>query len=57
MGEKSSATQARRAIAKLTERYFAALKRGRADQTEEFWIRVETAVSVKARDEKTGENT
>jgi hypothetical protein len=57
MGEKSSATQARRAIAKLTERYFAALKRELADQTEEFWTRVETAVSVKARDEKIGENT
>jgi hypothetical protein len=46
MGEKCSTPQARRAVAKLIERYFIALKRELADQTEAFWARVETAVAA-----------
>jgi hypothetical protein len=57
MVEKSSTRAARRAVAKLIERYFTALKRELADQTEEFWTRVETAIAVKTNDEKIEKNT
>jgi hypothetical protein len=57
MAEKSTTPQARRAVAKLTERYFKALKRELADQTEEFWMRVEAAIALKAHDETSGEHT
>ena len=56
MVEKSSTTAARRAVAKLTERYFMALKHKLADQTEEFWTRVEAAVAAKARNENGDSN-
>jgi hypothetical protein len=57
MAEKSTTPQARRAVAKLSERYFKALKRELADQTEEFWMRVEAAIALKAHDETSGEHT
>jgi hypothetical protein len=56
MPEKASTPAARRAVARLTERYFVALKRELADDTEGFWTRVETAVAVKAREEKIDED-
>jgi hypothetical protein len=49
---KSSTPEARRAVAKLTDRYFVTLKRELAGQTEEFWTRVETAVAAKEHDGK-----
>jgi hypothetical protein len=57
MVEKSITRAARRAVAKLIERYFKALKRELADQTEEFWTRVETAIAAKTNDEKIEKNT
>jgi hypothetical protein len=51
------AAGARRAVAKLAERYFAALKRELADHTEEFWTRVETAMAVETSHEKMDEKT
>ena len=52
MHENSCTPQARREVAKLIERYFVALKRELAEQTEAFWARVETAVDAKSRDDK-----
>ena len=57
MVQKSSTSEARRAVAKLTDRYFLTLKRELAGQTEEFLTRVETAVAANARDGKIGEDT
>jgi hypothetical protein len=56
MGELSSTPEARRAVAKLIERYFVALKRELAEQTAAFWARVETALAAKDRDDKSNEN-
>jgi hypothetical protein len=56
MGERSSTPQARRAVAKLIERYFVALKRELIEQTGAFWARVETAVAAKAQDNTSNEN-
>jgi hypothetical protein len=56
MGERSSTRQARRAVAKLIERYFGAVKRELAEQTGAFWARVEAAVKSKIPDHKSNEN-
>jgi len=56
MGEKPSTLQARRALAKLIERYFIALKRQLAEQTGTFWARVETGRRAKVQDDMSNEN-
>jgi len=56
MGEKSSTPQARRAVTKLIERYFVALKRQFSEQTAAFWARVESAIAAKVRDDKNNDN-
>jgi hypothetical protein len=52
MGEKLCTPEARRAVAKLIERYFFALKRELTAQTEAFWARVEARI----RDHECKEN-
>jgi hypothetical protein len=44
MPEKTTTRHARRAVAGLIERYFFELKRRLAGETEDFWMRVETAL-------------
>ena len=44
MTEKITTRQARRVVAGLIERYFFELKRQLAEQTGDFWKRVETAL-------------
>jgi hypothetical protein len=44
MTERTTTRQARRAVAGLIERYFFELKRQLAGETEDFWMRVETAL-------------
>jgi hypothetical protein len=56
MGEQSTTPQARRAVAKLIERYFRALKRQLTGQTAGFWARVEAARNAKVRDDNSTEN-
>jgi hypothetical protein len=51
MAERSSTPRARRMVAGLVERYFLALKRELAKQTDGFWMRVENAVATKTPDE------
>jgi hypothetical protein len=52
MAERSSTPRARRAVAELVGRYFLALKREFAEQTDGFWTRVENAVATKTPEEK-----
>jgi hypothetical protein len=55
MGERPGTASARRAVAKLIERYFMALKRQLAAQTDAFWARVEAATKAKAGHDKNDE--
>jgi hypothetical protein len=48
MAERSSRFHARRAVASLVDRYFLALKREFAEQTDRFWMRVENALATKS---------
>jgi hypothetical protein len=52
MAERSSTPRARRTVAELVGRYFLALKRELAEQTDGFWMRVENAVATKTPEEK-----
>lgn len=52
MAERTSTHQARRAVAQLIERYFRELRRQLGEQTEAFWMRVESSFAAKAREEE-----
>ena len=52
MAERPSTPQARRTVADLVERYFLALKRKLAEQTDGFWTRVENSMAARTLDEK-----
>jgi hypothetical protein len=56
MSEKSRTPAARRAVAKLIERYFFALKRQLAEQTAAFWARVEAGRETKVRADTINDN-
>jgi hypothetical protein len=48
MGERTATREARKAVAKLIERYFTQLKKELVATGDEFWKRIELALATKS---------